>query len=46
MLRNHTFCTRFRAFRPARLVSLLLAALLVFSALPAGASWLSAGEGA
>lgn len=46
MLRNHTFCTRFRAFRPARLVSLLLAALLVFSALPAGASGLSAGEGA
>lgn len=46
MLRNHTFCTRFRAFRPARLVSLLLAALLVFSALPAVASGLSAGEGA
>ena len=46
MLRNHTFCTRFRAFRPVRLVSLLLAALLVFSALPAGASGLSAGEGA
>lgn len=46
MLRNHTLGHRFRAFKPARFISLLLAALLVFFALPAGASGLSAGESA
>ncbi len=46
MLRNHSLGHRFLAFKPVRFILLLLAVLLVFSALPAGASGLSAGEGA